>query len=334
MTQTNPALEAAIREAPLDAAPYAVYADWLEAQGSPAGEWSALERTERDPDRRAVLAQQLGLPPPELATWGTRHGFFSWLRLENARDWTDALFDPVELATQLFKSPLAAGLEMLRIGMLRWDHNHTDVPAVLDVAGQYGWATALDLLHLGDIDSHIDMAHHVIGEVGPVISRAFPRLRELHLKSGEQTWRGGGETFGVAGLALPALETLVIETCAMTSARLADLFAGELPRVRELELWFGSRDYDSDATVADLAPLLTGDRFAAVTDLGLRNHELGSELIEVLARSPIAPRLRSLDLSMSTLDDVDARALAAAAARFPMLETLDVDDNFLTSDGL
>lgn len=331
----NPALEATLRENPSDAAAAGVYADWLEAQGSPVGAYialaAALEKTQdaRKQAKLGELATQLGLPTPAFATWGTRHGFFQWLRLENTEDWMDAAFDAPAFAAKLFATPLCAALDELRIGILRWDENHEDVPAVIDAAGACAWSKSLARLHLGDVDRNIDMAHHMIGDVGAAISRAFPALRRLQLHSGSQEWRGVGETFGVADLALPQLETLVVETCAMTTERLAALLAAKLPKLVTLELWFGGVDRDANATVDDLAPLLAGKLFPQLVKLGLKNQELGGALIERLAAGKLAARLERLDLSMSTLDATTAPVLAAAAKQFPALKVLDVSDNFL-----
>jgi hypothetical protein len=152
----NPALEKALRE---DGAP-AVYIDWLQAQGAPIGEYIALaaalegKRNAKKQARLAELATQLAMPTPEFATWGTLHGFFAWLRLENRKDWMDDTFDPVAFAKRLFATPLCAALDELRIGILRWDRNAKDVPAVLCEAADTRWAKSLSRLHPGDLRQH------------------------------------------------------------------------------------------------------------------------------------------------------------------------------------
>ena len=336
---TNPTLEASLRENKDDSGPFMVYADWLEAQGSAVGELVALaaaleQRTDASKQQRvAELERQLGLPTEDFARWGYRHGFWRWLRFENASDWMDDSFDAVAFAHKVFATPLCAALDELRLGVLRWDHNSTDVPAVLAAAADHGWAGSLARLHLGDVEN-VDLAHHAVGVVGAAISRAFPRLRWLKIHSGAQDWRGDGETLDFAELALPKLETLIVETCAMTQPRLAGLLAGKLPAMTKLELWFGSSEFDAGATAADLAPLLDGKVFDAVTDLGLRNLDFMDDLVDRLGASNLAPRLVRLDLSKGTLDDASAARLAAHAKRFTALRTLDVDDSFLTADGV
>ena len=335
---TNAGLERAIRGG--DAGACGVYADWLQSQGSVMGEWIALaaalegQSDQRKQARLAELTGMLRLPSEEFATWETKHGFFQWLRLENSNDWMTEAFDAEVFVRKLFATPLCASLAELRIGILRWDQNSQDVPRVLEVAGDFAWSKTLTALHLGDVSSNIDMLHHVIGDVGAIITKTFPALRSLTLHSGAQAWRNVGETFGVAGLALPELATLVVETCAMTRERLRELLAAKLPALTRLELWFGGMDRDATATVDDLAPLFDEDPFPGVTRLGLCNQEFGGELLELLAEAKLAERIVTLDLSRSTLDATTAPQLAAMAKLFPALRVLDVSDNFLSADDL
>ncbi|MBA3397561.1 MAG: hypothetical protein H0T89_33365 [Deltaproteobacteria bacterium] len=335
----NPALEERIRET-CDEGAIGVYADWLQSQGSPAGELIVLvqalarKRDAKKQKRLDALITKLGLPDPDFATWSWQPGgLWGSLHLQNSRDWMDESFDAVGLAKKLFATPLCAALDELRIGILRWDHNDKDVPGVIAEAAKQPWAKSLERLHLGDVPDDIDMNHHVIGDVGKLVSKAFPALESLKLHSGSQSWRDGGETFGISKLDLPELETLVIETCAMTKQRLKHVFAAKLPALTRLELWFGSTEH-SDATARDLAKLLDGSVLPGVRHLGLCNHEFAAELVDRITSAPIATRLETLDLSMSTLSDDDATRLAAAAARFPKLRTLDVDDCYLTPAGV
>ena len=69
-----------------------------------------------------------------------------------------------------------------------------------------------------------------------------------------------------------------------------------------------------------------------VAHLGLGNSSISDDIARAIAGSPIAAQLVSLDLSQGTLGDDGARALAAG--RFPMLESIDVRDSFLTADGI
>jgi len=323
-------LEAAIRENRDDPAPYLVYADWLQGQGSPVGEMLVYAQRKK-PKQAAAIAKKIGIPPETMAKVTWRFGLWQSLKLDNQLDHSDDSFDPARLARSLFGSPLCAALEDLRIGMLRWDWE--DQPGVITEAGRHGWAKDLKRLWIGDVDDDIDMDHHTIGDVGKLVTKVFPNLVSLHLHSGSQSWRGTKETFGIAGFELPKLEQLVIETCAMTGKRAKAIAAAKLPNLERLELWFGARDREGTARIADVAPVFDGKQFPKVRHLGLRNTDLVTDIVRLLPAAKLARRLESLDLSMSVMSDEDAAELAAEAAKFPALESLDVSDNYVTTAG-
>jgi uncharacterized protein (TIGR02996 family) len=322
----NPDLEAAIRADRDDPSTYDVYADWLQQHGSPHGELIALERANADPERIAELISTLGVPSEVEATFEWRWGFWTSLRIANA---LGEDYDPLSTARRAFAVAPCAILDELRIGNLRWDRNHHDVPAVIALAAEHPWASNLRRLFLGDVGPNIDLAHHAIGDVGRAISTSFPNLISLHLHSGEQPWRQEGETFGISNLDLPSLTTLTIETCSLSSQRLSHLLSARLPSLERLSLWFGSANHGADATIDDLRPLFSGDVLTTVIHLGLRNAEITDDIADALPSSSIAPRLQSLDLSMGTLNDAAALRLADRAAAFESLTELDVDENFL-----
>ena len=325
-TPRDPTLEAAIRANREDPAAYQVYADWLQERGAALGELIVLQQQNKQA-RAAKLIDAMNLPGEHRATYGWRSGMWQWLRLEN-EDWTDNNFDAATFARGLFAQPMCAALEELRFGVLRWDHNDSDVPAALAEARKHAWAADLVSLHLGDVHG-IDMAHHMIGDVGKVISKVFPRLQRLKLHSGEQSWRGGKETFGLGGLVLPELRELVIETCSLSKKRLAHLLAAKLPKLEKLELWFGSERWGCDASIKGLTKLLDGSVFPGLRHLGLCNAEFQNDIAVAVSSSKIARKLESLDLSMGTMTETGADALIASVKAFPKLAALDVSENFL-----
>jgi uncharacterized protein (TIGR02996 family) len=325
-------LEAAIRANRDDAGAFMVYADWLQGHGSPVGEVIAFAA--RGQAKKAQnLAAKVGMPGEDFATVKWKHGLWESLKIDNDIDNSDAQWDPLPAIRGLFTSPLCAVLDELRIGMVRWDFN--DQPAIIDLAGERGWAKDLRSLAVGDVDGNIDMDHHSIGDVGKHITKAFPNLESLFLHSGSQRWRGKGESFGTTGLALPKLQRLVVETCAMTTKRVKALLAGTMPQVKFAELWFGDPERDEPlARLGDLAALFAGEAFPKVEHLGLCNTKLVTEIVRYLPDSKIARQLTSLDLSRGTLYDTDATELAAEAKAFGKLTALDVSRSFLTPVGL
>ena len=335
----EPALEAAVRADRSDPAAYDVYADWLEAHGNALGELIGLQRAlanKKDAaktKRASALVRAHKLPIPKLMSVVWKWGFWDQLRLENNEDWMDDNFDARELAKFAFSHTACGALRELRLGILRWELNSVDVPAVLAEAKQFAWAKDLESLVLGDVGRDIDMAHHVVGRVGAPISAAFPALRQLKIHSSEQAWDGDKKTFGLAGLDLPRLEKLVIETISFSKQRAKELFAASLPKLTELELWIGTPDYEGDAKLSSLAPLLTGKVFPHLTKLGICNAEFEGQLAREIHESPLARQLTALDLSKGTIGDADAHVLASNAHLFPKLAILDVSKNYLTRDG-
>ncbi len=323
----NPVLEAAIRANREDPAGYEVYADWLQQQGSPLGELIVLQQQAKTA-RAAKVIDELGLPGAMIAKFGWRSGFWQWLRIENDADWMDDKYAAVEVARNLFSRPMCAVLEELRLGILRWDHNDVDVPAVIAEASNHVWAADLPKLHIGDVDGNIDMAHHMIGDVGKSISKAFPRLQWLKLHSSEQAWRRAG-TFGFSGLVLPELRELVIETCSFSKKRLAQLLAAKLPKLEKLEVWFGSDNYGCDVSIKSLTKILDGSAFPRVRHLGLCNAEFQNDIAIAMTSAKISPQLESLDLSKGTMTELGAEALIAGAKSFRKLTALKLDENFL-----
>ncbi|MBL8937516.1 MAG: WGR domain-containing protein [Archangium sp.] len=327
-------LERAMFQARDDEGPALVYADWLQANGNPWGELIsvqyALETKPKDKTLRAkekALLGALQLLPPDLGALTWRRGVIDTLHVFNARDWMDDAHDVFATLQPVLELPMADGLAELRTGVIRWDHNTEDVPAVLAAASKRPFAPRLERLVLGDLPRNVDMDHHVIGDVR-ALSKQFPNLTFLKLHSGAASW-SGAHNFDFGPLALSSLETLVVETCSMSTKRLRQVLESALPKLTRLELWFGSTDYGADVKVKHLSRLLDGAVFPRVTDLGLRNAEFTNELATALPGSGIARRLVRLDLSMGVLDGGGAKSLVAGAKSFPKLKTLVVSQSHL-----
>jgi uncharacterized protein (TIGR02996 family) len=324
----DPAMEAELRRDREDPAPYLVYADWLQGQGSPLGEMLVLAQRKKMKQAEAI-AKKIGLPDPDMAVVEWRHGLWRKLRFNNTVDHMTMAWEPAAFARALFSSPLCCALEELSIGMLRWEDQ--DDPDVLAEAGKHAWAKELPRLRVGDVEGDIDMNHHGIGTVGKIITKTFPKLTSLWMRGGQSY--EGEKTLDWSGLALPELAELTIETCAMSRKRMKSIIAAKLPKIERLELWFGAQDRDGNATVADVAPVWNG-HFPKLTHLGLCNTELVTDIVRLLPDSKIAAQLVSLDLSRGTFGDDNAAELAAGAKSFRALKTLNVSRSYLTPAGI
>jgi hypothetical protein len=179
---------------------------------------------------------------------------------------------------------------------------------------------ALTRLFFGDVtmeESEISWIKQT--EVGKLLM-AYPRLEHFGV-------RGGTDLSFQKLTRHDALKSLIVETGGLSRKVVQQILAADLPALEHLELWLGAAEYGADTTVADLQPLLTGDRFPNLRYLGLRDSEIADELAVALAHSPLLARIKILDLSLGTLGDVGAEALLNSPA-VAGLEKLDLHHHY------
>jgi hypothetical protein len=182
---------------------------------------------------------------------------------------------------------------------------------------------ALRALFLGDItqeENEISWIHQ--GRVTDLLD-AYPELTYFVVR-------------GSAELSFPPvrherLEKLTIQTGGLPATVVRGVAAGTFPALTHLELWLGTPNYGGDAEIADLAPILAGDRLPALRHLGLRNSEIQDDICAALAAAPVVARLESLDLSLGILTDAGATALLGGQP-LTHLEQLDLHHNYLSEE--
>lgn len=350
----NPELEARLIADPTDDEAYLVYADFLQSHGDPRGELITLQHAGRADEARAHLdAHAESLLGPLSAFLETQDGLeaeaFVWRNgfIERARFGYDgyAVEDAEKSADKglaaLLAHPSGALLRELTITINMLDDGGYFGP-VMAVLAEHG-APALRHLRVGefvhagpggaDDGYEYEMSWTSLGDASAVW-RKLPRLERLVLQVGlggtsaEQTEDVIGE------LDLPLLRHLEVISGGVSQANLRALAGASLPLLERMDLWLGSGDYGFSGSVEDLAPIFDGSRLPALTHLGLMNAELTDEIVARLARSKILPRLRTLDLRYGTLSDDGARVIAENSAAFAHLESLALDENALSDDGV
>jgi hypothetical protein len=196
---------------------------------------------------------------------------------------------------------------------------------VAAIAVARGRLPKLAALFLGDITveeseiSWITQAH-----VGPLLS-AFPQLEQFGVRGGNAL------TFGE--LRHERLQALIVQSGGLPGSVVREVAAAELPALRHLELWLGTADYGGDATIDDLAAILSGERLPALEYLGLRDSQEADRVAAAVANAPILERIAVLDLSLGTLGDEGVAALAASPA-VARLRKLDIHHHFCSDQGL
>ncbi|MEV5703675.1 STM4015 family protein [Actinoallomurus sp. NPDC052274] len=179
----------------------------------------------------------------------------------------------------------------------------------------------LRALFLGDIvmeEAEISWIEH--SDITPLFT-AFPGLKRFEVR-------------GSTGLALDPIrsETLTVlrmESGGLPAAVVRAVAASDLPNLKRLDLWLGVENYGGDATVADLAPILSGERLPALRRLGLEDSEIQDEIAAAVAGAPVVARLESLSLAMGMLTDEGAEALLSGQP-LTHLKRLDLHHHFLS----
>ncbi|PCG82821.1 cytoplasmic protein [Streptomyces sp. WZ.A104] len=159
-------------------------------------------------------------------------------------------------------------------------------------------------------------------DITPVLE-ALPLLEEF-------TVRGcGAEDLRLRPLRHTALKSLRFESGGLPGELVRAVAASELPALERLDLWFGSSWYGGDATVQDVAPVLSGSAFPRLRHLGLQNSETQDEIAAAVASAPVVAQLETLALSMGTLSDTGGEALLNGQP-LSHLSTLDLRHHYLT----
>jgi hypothetical protein len=180
---------------------------------------------------------------------------------------------------------------------------------------------SLDALFLGEMTfEECEISWINQDDVTPLLE-AFPGLQTLSIR--------GTEGLFLKPVAHGALRSLTVESGGLPAEIVSSVCDCDFPQLRHLELWMGTDNYGGDATVEDLAPILAGNRFPALTSLGLRNAEIADMIAAALASAPVVARLEVLDLSMGMLSDTGASALLAGQP-LTHLRKLDLHHHFIS----
>jgi len=182
---------------------------------------------------------------------------------------------------------------------------------------------ALRSLFIGEMGSEqCEISWITQADYAPLLE-AFPALERL--------WIRGAQGLAFTVPRHESLRELVIQSGGLGTAVIQQILACDLPALEHLELWLGVANYGGDATVDDLAPLLSGRLFPSLTHLGLCNSEIVEQLAAAVAAAPIVARLTALDLSYGVFGDAGAETLLAGQP-LTHLEKLRITHHFMTEE--
>jgi hypothetical protein len=266
------------------------------------------------------LTEFAGLP---VVTWDTaKHhaevGGVAWRLMVDS-------YEPEEPYEVMFAGFLA-GADTEQVSALvigSWGESYetsAEVPVTLLVQAADRFPN-LRAVFLGDMvmeESEISWIQQT--DVTPILE-SFPALERLEVR--------GGEGLVLRPIRHTALQVLRFESGGLPAAVVRAAGESDLPALTRLELWLGSDQYNGDATVADLAGILSGERLPALRHLGLQDSEIQDEIAAAIAAAPIVARLESLNLSMGTLTDDGAEALLSGQP-LTHLARLDLHHHYLS----
>lgn len=195
------------------------------------------------------------------------------------------------------------------------------VEALVAAAPQLPHLTAL---FLGDIIYEENEVSWIIQtDVSPFWT-AFPKLEVLQIR--------GSNGLSLGSIEHAYLKSLIIECGGLPRIVLQEIAQAKLPALEHLELYLGSGGYGFDGSLADVEPLLTGNKFPNLKYLGLRDSEIADQVAVAVAQSPVLEQLEVLDLSQGTLGDEGGQALLDSPA-IAKLKKLDLHHHYM-SDGM
>jgi hypothetical protein len=224
--------------------------------------------------------------------------------------------------TELLAEPDAGKIRALVLGL--WVENGETVDAtpreaIESMVIQKDKLPNLEALFVGDIISEENEISWIQNSDMSAIWSGFPKLQEFGVR--------GSNGLRLGKINHRALRKLVVESGGMPAALAREALEANAP-LEHLELWLGSENYGVSTTLRDFDALFAGRLFPALKTLALRNSEFTTEIAIALASAPILERIERLDLSMGTLRDEGAEALADSG-RIGHLKSLDITHHYV-----
>jgi uncharacterized protein (TIGR02996 family) len=361
-TSLRDALEAALVENPDDFAAHMAYADYLQEQGDPRGEFIqvqlALEDTARPAKERKELAEReaqllaehqaewLGDFARQLVALGKeeRPQGNPDVKVAFRRGWLDtveATYFTLEFTRALAQAPQARLLRCLYLNEDMWEEpgsykvGNDPIPRDCGLPSLYGLVRSpylgnLRVLRLGEAvdDDERYFNSRISGRAAVTLVKALPGLEELYLLAREVDT---DQLFGLRTLTnLRVVQVYHMDHYPLDRLASNPALANLTHVLCHPHSMLGDEPY---IRLAGLRSVCRSTTLSKLTHLRLRMADFGDNGCEEIVASGILRRLKVLDLRNGCISDTGARILADCPD-LKNLESLDLDRNRLTAAGI
>jgi hypothetical protein len=246
-------------------------------------------------------------------------------RLSLDYDQTEEGRTTAALLSRFLEDPASRQVKALVFGP--WDGIYDGGEGVEGVIGPLVEAAEklpeLRAIFLGDITyEECEISWINQSNVTPILE-AYPDLQHFRVR--------GGNGLGLGPIEHSGLRSLIVEAGGLPASVVQSIASSTFPNLETLELWLGTSDYGAEATVDDLARILSGEGMPMLKRLGLRNAEIADQVAAALADAPLLRQIEELDLSLGTLSDDGAMALLKGGS-LSGLRRLDIHHHFVSAE--
>jgi uncharacterized protein (TIGR02996 family) len=349
----NKDLESAIEKNPNDRDAYAVFADWLQEQGDPRGELISLQLANKDKQAKALLEKHKDYffgplyehrvvydegynnsrshlrTPAQDKEWQKTHkdaflwrnGYIHRCRLSHDSGSNDFKGKLVDVLEEVLDHPSGRYIVEFAFHSDGQADAGTNLQKIIDMLGKKAPASTRRLIFGDNVDQ---VSWHHVGKLGK-LWKGVPGLKTLEIETGN---------FDVGAMDAPNLEKAVFITGGLSAACGKNIANAKLPKIKHLEIYYGTENYGGNCKVKDVRPLLDRTDLTKLEYLGLKNCEFADALAAAFADgAKVLKTVKTLDLSLGTMTDDGALALVKAKDALKHLEVLDLTRNFLTKKG-
>ncbi len=328
-------------------------ADWLQEQGDPRGELISLQLGYKDKQAKALIDKHadyfLGPLAEHQKVHDENHNNSSSSLRTSAQEkewaktagqaflWRNGFIHRVRLSHDIYSDEAYKGKTVDILEQVldhpsgrfivefafqsNGDPNEENLQDLIDMLGKKAPPTTRKITFGDNIDQ---ISWHHTGNLSK-LWKGVPNLRTLEIETGE---------FDVGKMVAPVLERAIFITGGLSKACAKNIATATMPKIKHLEIYYGDENYGGNASVKEVRPLLDRTDLKHLEYLGLKNSEFADDIARAIGGAKVLATLKTLDLSLGTMTDEGAKALAAAKDSLKHLECLDLTRNFLSKEGI